>query len=85
MTDVTQRSERAKALMDDPLVVEAFETMEREFKELFANSAEPDSEGRERIHRMLWSMRRFKLFFQSVMEDGQIHEHQLQALKRGQF
>ena len=71
--------------MSDELVTEAFETIEREFTQLWVETSEHDTDGRERVYRMLWAARRFKAFFQHVMEEGQIHQPMLQQMKRGQI
>ncbi len=85
MTDRTQRAQRAKQIMTDELVVEALETMEREIVDAWKGAAYPDAEGREVLYRQLWSIRYFKAFFERVMTDGVMHQHELQQLKRSQF
>lgn len=83
MTDATQRSEHAHRIMTDELVLEAFATIENDLVDLWKGSSERDGEGRERVYRMIFAMRTFKTFFESVMAEGQLHQHQLQQLKRG--
>ena len=85
MSDAIQRAEHAKRLLDDDLVKEAFATIEREMTALWQGSPEADHEGRERIYRMLWSARRFRAFFEAVVENGIIEQHRLQQLQRGQL
>lgn len=82
--DRTQRAAEASRIMDDPLVKEAFDYIEDEFKELWARSGEADHEGRERVYRMMWAARRFKAFFAKVLDDGKLHQWELQQLKRDQ-
>lgn len=69
--------------MNEPLVVEAFDTLLRDLSALWAASSETEQEGRERIYRTVWAMRNFRAFFESVITEGKMHQHQLQALKRG--
>ena len=85
MTDRTQRAQRAKQIMTDELVVEALETMEREIVDAWKSAPYPDTEGREVMFRQMWSIRYFKAFFERVMTDGVMHQHELQQLKRSQF
>lgn len=82
MIDATQRAEHAHRIMTDELVLEAFETIESDMVKLWMQSSERDGDGRERIYRLLFAMRTFKAFFQSALEEGQLHQHKLQELKR---
>jgi len=82
--DVIRRAEQADRIINDPLVIEAFEIIETEFTRLIIESSETDEEGRERAYRMLWSARRFKSFFESVVASGKIRQHQLEQFKNGQ-
>ena len=85
MTDATQRAQHAQHIMSDDMVVEAFAAMEREITEAWKAAGYGDAEGRETLYRQLWSIRYFKAFFESVMTEGVMHQHQLQQLKRSQF
>jgi hypothetical protein len=83
--DRTQRAAEAQRIMSEPIVEEAFTVMEREFKELWASSSSKDAEGREEAYRMMWACRRLKVFFQHILDEGKLHQWELQQLKRGQI
>lgn len=76
MTDKTefeiQRGERARLLMEDELLQDAFATIEKEYMDSWLNSPERDVEGRERLRLMIKTLQRLKLELQNVMETGQI-------------
>lgn len=82
--DRTQRAAEARRIMQDELVIEAFNYIETEFKELWAKSGEADHEGRERVYRMMWAARRFKAFFERILDEGKMHQWELDQLKRDQ-
>lgn len=81
--DHIRRAERAQTIMGDDLVREAFDLIEKEFVALWLETGEKDNDGRERIYRLLWSARHFKAIFAQVIDEGKIHRHQLEQLKRG--
>jgi len=85
MTDAIQRAEHAKRILSDELVQEAFATIEKDFITAWRATGVSQAEERERIYTLLRMADSFRLFFQKVMEQGLIHQHQLQALKRGQI
>lgn len=73
-----RRASRAKQLMDDPLIVEAFDTVERALVDKWMNAPVGDAEGREDCFRMLWSMRAFKAHFDGVLANGVFAAHQIE-------
>lgn len=48
-----QRGERAAQLLQDELIVEALETIEKEYTERWKNSPVRDAEGREKLYLMV--------------------------------
>jgi hypothetical protein len=75
MTDQTEmdilRGKDAEALLAHPLLVEAFEVIERELTEQWQNSPARDAEGREKLWVSLRLLNRLKLQLSQVVETGQ--------------
>ena len=67
-----QRGERAAQLLQDELIVEALETIEREYTEQGKNSPVRDVEGREKLFLMVKTAKKFRAELESVMETGQL-------------
>lgn len=67
-----QRGEEAQRLLAHPLLVEAFETIEREVTEQWSNSPVRDVEGREKLWLTLKLLHRLKGQITSVVETGQM-------------
>lgn len=67
-----QRGERARQLLEDEQLQDAFDTIEKEYMDTWLNSPERDVEGRERLRLMIKTVRRLKLELQTVMETGHI-------------
>lgn len=74
MTDRTEyeiaRGERAHQLLTDPLLVEAFETVEQELHDQWQNSPARDAEGREKLFLTLKCLQRARLNLVSMVETG---------------
>lgn len=85
MTDDLQRAERAKALLEDPMIKEALQSIEDELTKGWKASPAHDKDGRERIFNMICVLQSFTSFFKTAIQDGAIHAHNVQQLKRGQL
>jgi len=64
------RADRAKEILENPLVIEAFETIERELTKALMNSPARDAEGREKLYLMNQLLGRVKKHFASVVNNG---------------
>lgn len=73
-----ERAERARALLDDPLLVEVFDTLEREFFEGWSNSRSLDE--REEIYNMIRVVRAVRDRLDKVVQDGMIAARQLDPM-----
>ena len=73
-----QRSERARQLLEDPLLKEAFSLMEDALLSGIQTSALKDTELREKICQMLISIRQVKQHLQSTMDTGKFAAKQLE-------
>lgn len=64
------RGERAHQLLSDPLLVEAFETVEKELHDQWQNSPVRDAEGREKLFLTLKCLQKSRAHLTSVLETG---------------
>lgn len=83
--DATARAQHAKQIMDDELVKEALATMRDEFTKALVNCPLRDADGALHLRIMLKLLGQFETFFAAVIEDGVMHQHQLQAMQRGRI
>lgn len=80
------RAERANELLNDELMVEAFQTLTNRFAEEWANSPVRDSEGRERIWLMQKLLKSVGDHLREIAQTGklaslQLHQHQTMLQK----
>jgi hypothetical protein len=66
------RGIRARAILDDPLVGEAFAAIERECLAEWRRAPARDVEGRERLWLMLKMTERLKAHFVSLIDSGRL-------------
>lgn len=66
------RGDRARQLLQDETLQEAFSTIEREYTEKWLSSPARDAEGREKLYLMVKTLHRLKSELLTVMETGQI-------------
>ena len=71
------RAAKAEALLRDPIMVEAFEALDREFVSAWKESAITDTEAREHIYRLLQALDALKGHFRQVLEDGKLAKDRL--------
>jgi hypothetical protein len=82
------RGQRAQAILDDPLVGEAFAAIERECLAEWRRAPARDIEGRERLWLMLKMTERLKAHFVSLIDGGRLAGErvaQLEKTRRGGF
>lgn len=72
-----QRAERARQLLEEPLIKEAFLILEGAFLNGIHSSAIKDVELREKLCQMLMSLQRVKQHLQSTIETGKFAEAQI--------
>src|SRR3546814_10799433 len=68
------RGEQAARLLNEPLMIEAFATIEQELTEQWQNSPARDAEGREKLWLSLKLLHRVRGHLTNVLETGQIEE-----------
>ena len=68
------RARRAQSLLNDPLIVEAFETLERDLLDTWKQSGTGDKETRESLWLAMRLLDRLRIHLQSILETGQMAE-----------
>jgi hypothetical protein len=68
------RGERARQLLEEPLLLEAFDLIEKEYVQQWQTSPARDAEGRESLYLMLKLLQRVRGHLQSTMESGVIEK-----------
>lgn len=76
------RGERAQAILDDPLVGEAFAAIERECLAEWRSAPARDVEGRERLWLMLKLCERLKAHFERLIDSGKLAGERLAQLEK---
>ena len=69
-----KESQRAKELMDDPLILQTFAKMEEEYIEAWKNSDLEDSKGREILWQLIWAIGQVQNHFNVIMDKGEFHK-----------
>jgi hypothetical protein len=77
-----RRGERARALLEDPLVAEALAALERAAIDEWRATGPEDAETRERAWLMLQLAQRFRAHFESLVSTGTLARGRLAALAR---
>ena len=72
-----QRGHRAKAILEDPIFVEALQKVSQELDLEWINSPIRDTEGREKIYMMKRMLNVLHVQLQSVMETGKLASKQI--------
>ena len=76
------RGQRARALLDDPLVVAALAAIERDCVEEWRRTPARDIEARERLWLMLKLAERFRRHFESHVESGRLAGERVASIER---
>lgn len=72
LEDEVGRGERARLLLTDPLLAEAFDKLDTEFQNAWRDSPARDVEGRETLWLTLRLLSQVKAHLSSVVETGQL-------------
>lgn len=79
-----QRGENARRILEDPLFIEAVETIRAEIAAKWQGSPARDTEGRERLYLSRKMLDKIEGHLQSVMASGRLAQATLaERLKRG--
>ena len=69
-----ERARRAQSLLNDPLIIEAFETLEKDLLDTWKQSGTGDKETRESLWLAMRLLDRLRIHLQSILETGQMAE-----------
>jgi len=75
------RGMRAKALLDDPLLQEAFQTLEEQYIALWKTLPAVDSDGRERLWIAVNQVGKVREHLHRVMSTGKLAQDELRWLE----
>lgn len=76
--DAIRRAMRAKAMLDEPLMSEAFNHIEAECFRLFKELAPTDFDGMQQVKAMHYYLGKFKTFLEQAVNDGKMAKAQLE-------
>ena len=74
---VLERANRARAILEDALVAEVFDRMERRLVEAWAASGPGEMAVREESYRSLRALQSFRSEFERLLSDGKVAERDL--------
>jgi len=83
-----ERGDRARAILENDLVLEAFESVQKQIETAWQTSAGPDKEQRENAYLMHRLLQNFRSHFETVVQTGEAGKRELLSLhepKRGIF
>ena len=76
-------AERAKALLEDPILQEAFDKMEKEYISKWKTTETKDKEERDILWQLVWAIGELRTHLSVIMQRGEFHKDRLQkSLKR---
>ncbi len=82
LTKAMARAARAEALLRDELLVESFDTMEREYIQAWRQSPARDTDGRERLWQAVQIVSRVRDHLKSVVNNGKLAQRELQDIEK---
>lgn len=83
--DLVRRAEHAKRLLDDPMLSEAFDTIERECIAAWKAAPARDTDGREKLWLTVKAVNRIREELSGIIETGKVSAHNLAEIRRGIF
>ena len=81
MTDDIARGDRARELLAEPLLIEAFELLESEYTDAWKESPAADSAARDRLWLMLKLLHRVRGHLEIAVTDGKLKRRHLDAIE----
>ena len=76
-------SQRAKELLDDPLIQKIFQELESKYIDAWKESDPKDSSGREVLFQLTWAIAEVRSHFNVILEKGDFHKSTLsRSMKR---
>lgn len=85
MSDAIRDGQEAERLLAHPLLVEAFDLIEKDIVEQWMNSPARDEEGRQKLWLMQGLLRRLKAQITSVVNEGKVVEATLKQSRASEI
>ena len=82
LTSEVSRGEKAKLLLEEPLIKESFETLKKEFQQAILNTNHHEDEARRALWQAYHLTDRVENHLRTVMETGKLAATQLNQLKK---
>ena len=82
LTSEVSRGEKAKLLLEEPLIKESFETLKKEFQQAILNKKQNEDEARRALWQAYHLTDRVENHLRTVMETGKLAATQLNQLKK---
>ena len=82
LTSEVSRGEKAKLLLEEPIIKEAFETLKSEFQGAIINTKHNEDEARKALWQAYHITDRVENHLRTVMETGKLAATQLNQLKK---
>lgn len=76
------RAQRARVILEDPLVAEAFALMESKVLDAWRASDGSDHAGRERLYHYQRAIRQFRTFFAEAVTTGKFAEREIAQIRK---
>ena len=73
-------SQRAKELINDPVLTKAFKELEKLYLDTWKSSDLKDSEGREVLWQLVWATAQVRAHLGVILERGELHQANLNKL-----
>ena len=79
--ELIHRAERAKQLLAEPLIKDAFERLEKDVFDAWSKTGIRDKEGQHELLLMIQTARKFRALFEQIVMTGQIEADRLKTPK----
>jgi hypothetical protein len=76
------RADRARQVMEDPIVIEALTAMKGDLYNKFCSTEFKESSERDEIWRKMQTVNKFEKYFKEVMTSGTIGQHTLTMMDK---
>lgn len=76
------RGEQARALLENPLLQEAFAALDKSYVEAWRGTGARDAEARERLWQATQIVGKVRTHLRTVMDTGKLARHELDSIAR---
>ena len=75
--EMIHRANKARQILEEPLLIEAFSIMEKDVIEMFVSCPERDREGLQLLQQHIRNVRKLRNILLGIIENGKMAEHQI--------